>query len=145
MYHLAGNVARILPGEEQEAGRDFVGLARAAHGCVLAELRTILLRLPAGPGATAFTRMPFLTRFLAGERDRLRTAFSQTGLSPMSPATTIALRPSLSTISSVLAVSSCSHKDVRAFADEQSRRPAADASIGAGNQRDLALQAIVSL
>ena len=74
--HLPGHVAGILAGEEQEARRDLVGLAGPAHRRVLAELGDLLRRLAAdglsgvqiGPGATPFTRMPFLTRFLASER-----------------------------------------------------------------------------
>src|SRR5689334_25177730 len=44
---LSGHVARILAGEEQEGGRDFVRLARAADRRVLAKVLEMLGRLPA--------------------------------------------------------------------------------------------------
>src|SRR5581483_552459 len=48
MEHLAGHVARILAGQEKEAGGDLVRLTGPTHRRVLAEFGDILLRLPAG-------------------------------------------------------------------------------------------------
>src|SRR5258707_60091 len=47
MQDLARHVTRVLASEEQEAWRDFVGLAGPLHRSRLAELRDLLGRLPA--------------------------------------------------------------------------------------------------
>src|SRR3546814_4630175 len=47
MQHLPRHVAGIVAGEEQEGGRDLVGLAGAAHRGVLAEMRELFLIRPA--------------------------------------------------------------------------------------------------
>ena len=72
------------------------------------------------------------------------TARSQKSLSPRSPAMVIALRPSFSTIClrlrRVVMLAQIEDRDVGAFAREQGGDRAADAAVGAGDQRDLALQ-----
>src|SRR3546814_15988332 len=47
MQHLPRHVAGIVAGEEQEGGRDLVGLAGAANRGVLAEMRELFLVRPA--------------------------------------------------------------------------------------------------
>ena len=47
MQHLAGHVAGVVAGQEQEAGRDLVGLTGSAHRRVLAEIGDVLRLLSA--------------------------------------------------------------------------------------------------
>ena len=72
------------------------------------------------------------------------TARSQNCLSPMSPAMVIALRPSFSTIClglrRIVMLAQIEDRDVGALAGEQRGDRAADAAVGAGDQRDLALE-----
>ena len=76
MQHLAGHVADVLAGEEQEGRRDLVGLAGPPIGVSLPKSLISsggwppngLSGVQIGPGATALTRMPSSTRFCDSER-----------------------------------------------------------------------------
>ena len=81
--------------------------------------------------------------------DRLLHRLSQNSLSPMSPAIVIALRPflldDLLRLRRIVMLAQIEDGDVGALAGEQRRDRAADAAVGAGDQRDLALEAIRTL
>ena len=74
--HLAGDVARAgRRRQEHEGGRDFFRLRRPLHRRIGTEFGDFLGRfvgrisgVHTGPGATAFTRMPRSTRWVASDR-----------------------------------------------------------------------------
>ena len=76
MQHLAGHVGRVLAGQEHEARRDLVGLARPLQRRVGADARRPssaskeagISGVQIGPGATALTRMPFSASACDSER-----------------------------------------------------------------------------
>ena len=74
------------------------------------------------------------------------TAASQNALSPRSPGTRIARRPSPSTIClgllGVVMLAQIEDRDVGAFAGVERGDRAADAAVGAGDDRDLALEPV---
>src|SRR5689334_9213408 len=67
------------------------------------------------------------------------TDCSQKAFSPRSPRTMIALRPSAST--SFFVFAKVEDRDIGSFAREQDRDGAADAAVGTGNDRYLAVEA----
>jgi len=74
--HLARHVAGVFAGEEQEGGRDLIGLAGTAHRGLLSEVFELLLaraaagieRRPDRSRRHRITRMPSPTRFSDKER-----------------------------------------------------------------------------
>ena len=76
VQHLPGHVGRVVAGQEHVARRDFVRLAGALHRRARADAAPPSPRrttpgssgVQIGPGATAFTRMPFSTSICDSER-----------------------------------------------------------------------------